>query len=134
MEIDRFNKGINTLLKVLSGYHINEPDFMRVKNLLQKSIQIDPTIALRECGPYLLKYKDMITARDMQYFLNKNDWADDVGDHEDTESNLMIIEKIKNIWPKFKEAEKDFIYNVVNSLLSDYSSYLLNKINQDCKK
>lgn len=129
MEIDRFNKGINTLLKILSGYCANDPEFSRIKSLLHTSLQIDPTIALRECGPYLLKYKDMITARDMHYFLNKADWTDDVGVNDKTESNLMIIEKVKNIWPKFKDMEKDFIYNIVNSLLSDYSTYLLNRIN-----
>jgi GTPase involved in cell partitioning and DNA repair len=103
-----------------------------ISKKLNLVINSDALFILKETGPYLYKYKEQINEKNMTYFINKDDWSDDINTEaniNDSQLSHNIINKVKEIWIKLKDNEKNIIYSITESLLLDYCNYLL-KINK----
>jgi sulfur relay (sulfurtransferase) DsrC/TusE family protein len=127
--IDRYNKNIKMLLKIMQTKLPNDIEVNDINKRLNTALSFDPLFILTESGPYLFKYKKQIEEKNMTFFINKDDWSDDiaaVNNKDDSELSHNIINKIKNIWKYLNDKEKNVIYNITESLLSDYCNHLLN--------
>jgi DNA-directed RNA polymerase specialized sigma subunit len=127
--IDRYNKNIKMLLKIMQTKLPNDIEVNDINKRLNTALSFDPLFILTESGPYLFKYKKQIEEKNMTFFINKDDWSDDiaaVNNKDDSELSHNIINKIKNIWKNLNDKEKNVIYNITESLLSDYCNHLLN--------
>ena len=125
--INRYNNNMRMLGKIMKSKLTNDKNVEHITIRLNTAIQFDPLVLLRESGPYFVKYKEQIKTKDMSYFLNKDDWSDDVTSEKEDEKNLShdIINKVKQIWVTLSDKEKTMLYSITESLLVDYCNFLL---------
>jgi len=130
--VDRYTNNIKTLLKIMKSKLPKDNEVIDISKKLNLVINSDALFILKETGPYLYKYKEQINEKNMTYFINKDDWSDDINTEaniNDSQLSHNIINKVKEIWINLKDNEKNIIYSITESLLLDYCNYLL-KINK----
>ncbi len=124
--INRYNNNMRMLCKIMKSKLSTDKNVENIIIKLNTGIQFDPLVLIRESGPYFIKYKEQINNKDITFFLNKNEWDDDIKDNKTV--IMDIINKIKSIWVVLNENEQSILFRIVESLLCDYCHYvILNK-------
>lgn len=128
--VDSYNKNMKMLVTIMKSKLNNDKNVDAISNKIRCALQFDVLTLIRESGPYFIKYKDQIKKKDMEFFLNKDNWEDDIGDADNSDAELShdIINKIKNLWFDLNDKEKNALYDLTDKLLTDYSRYLILKL------
>jgi len=93
---------------------------------LNMIIDHEPMCIIREAGPYLLKYADIIHRGDWEKLIN-TDFSEDVKSHSSNGSSDISseISFIKKVFADCSQQERAMLGEKLQSLLSDYCEYAL---------
>jgi hypothetical protein len=127
--IDKFNKNIKKIIKVLDSSIINNISYDTSKRRLSIVMKETPIILLQQGGAEIYNKREFIInnklddllSKDISYFV-KIDELNEINETQKEEvSNLFVL--IKGCWFTFNIDEKKYVNRILQSLLSEYSKY-----------
>lgn len=126
---DQFNYSVKFLARVYLSKKkgtFDEEIAMRNIQRLKMLTRSEPMFLIQTCGPYFLKYADIIERRDWDALLSTN-FNDDLAECDgDTRSALeKNIKFIKSVIQTSKDSELSTIGDHVQSLLKFYCQFQL---------
>jgi hypothetical protein len=121
VEIDNFNRAIKQLGRIYVSKSKKTFDSTVAESSVRRlnmAISANQTIVMSECGPYLIKYGDIIQSRN---------WPALLAEPVDTKNNDVQthVEIIKRVVSNATPEEMDVVGNVIGEMLSSYCRYRL---------
>lgn len=124
-----YNANMTKLINIISNKYENKnKDITELKRLISVGISTDFDLLIKESGPYLLEYSDIINGGNVEKFILETDFSNKIDKDADKSSIELIknlIDGVKNIWPKLIDKEKTIVVNIIQNLLILYSNYIV---------
>ena len=111
----RFNSNVSFLLKIVKKLHKNDPSIERIFRGVATVRKVDETALAKAIGPYLLKFKDQITAYDDSMLA-----VFDISSESNEPVVAEIFDKIRESYHGMSPKEKLVIKDKVNAMLTSY--------------
>ena len=118
-----FNKEVMLICTAVSKKMPNDMDIKSTINKIKLAKEADKELLIKECGPYMYKYKDRIKVRDCMFVL-KGDFAES-SQVESNELARTLFGKLKICYETMNGGEKEFITERICNMLRLYMEYLL---------
>lgn len=118
-----FNKTVMTICLAVSKKMPNDMDIKSSINKIKIAKDADKEILIKECGPYLFKYKDKIKEGDCMFILKGN--FDESSEVENNKLAKDLFGKLKNCYGTMNAGEISFVADRIRDLLKLYLEYLL---------
>jgi hypothetical protein len=118
-----FNRTIMAICLAVSKKMPNDMDIKSSINKIKIAKDADKEILIKECGPYLFKYKDKIKEGDCMFILKGN--FDESSQVESNELARDLFGKLTNCFNTMNTGEIAFIADKIRDLLKLYLEYLL---------
>lgn len=107
-----------------------DDDICDLKRRVGIATNSNPVTIIKLAGPYFFKYRESLSNRKVDFFLNK-DYKEEVEELA-TQQNISVelksagevIAKIKDTWKSFNEQEKHIILTKSVEMLSQYARFL----------
>lgn len=128
--ITSFNNSVNEAIRMLDRRLVDEAGRALIERL-RKRLSLVRNVAangremvMKSAGPFLIKYSDQILERDESFFLAIN-IKQEHGHMIKPEEEFVydLVDQIKALYRKAKQQEKDMLYQLVLSMLTDYLGY-----------
>lgn len=133
--IDKFNKNIKKIIKILDAKIINNITLDTLKRRLYMVMKDSPIILLQHGGNTIYYYKDYIVnnsldelfMKDLDYFIDVKNLNDNIKQDVNDKEIGELFNLTKLAWKTLNEKEKEYTTNIFKSLVSEYSKYSLIK-------
>lgn len=122
--IEKFNKNLKRLVKLLESNIVNMSSFDTLKRRLYIGMNETPILLLQKGGESIYNLKDYVFDKKIDELVNTSH-NNIMSDDSDNGTIIELIDIIKEVWMKFNDGEKDYVYKVLAYLISEYSKYKL---------
>lgn len=141
-----YNKNLVSLTKVASAKSPGDELIAKINETLRGVLAIDETLIIVETGPYVWKYREPISKKDVKFFID-NDFKSDVdgalagksgktgksGKSDFSSSEIAnVMSSLKKTFQTMSAAEQQVVWTYTTTLLISYTQYL--KAERDIKK
>ncbi len=124
-----YNSNMTKLINIISNKYENKnKDITELKRLISVGISTDFDLLIKESGPYLVEYSDVINGGNVEKFILETDFTTKIGKDTDKASIELIknlIDGVKNVWFNLIDKEKTIVINIIQNLLILYSNYVI---------
>lgn len=121
--LQKFNRQIAKIFKVLDRMYPNDVNIVHVKNVLRIAREEMPERLITEGGEKLWDNKDKIIERDVDFFLRPNNMSKYAGS-EKTRSEVETMRAfVGREYKNLSAEEVEFIWGAVNSMLKCVVEY-----------
>lgn len=125
IEVDKlikdFNTNIRKLFMRLEQVDKNDVDLINIRTRINIPLRdMLTTFVLEKMGPVLYIYREYIIDKKIEFFLDLDvsKFEEDLG-----KNSMDIIKKLKSLWPKRTEAERNEFYKIFLELTITYLEY-----------
>ena len=85
-----------------------------------KLIKVNSTMPIKCACEYLIKHKNLILTRDVNYFNEKNNYSDELGELQSSYSGYDVmgeILRLSDIYYKLDESSRENVWDILQALL-----------------
>lgn len=126
-----YNSNLMALMKIAKSKCPEDDNVAKIQETLSSVLALDKTLVIIESGPYIWKYRESISKRDVKFFLD-NDFKSDVdtvlhGKKKQEFSGDEISQLMKSLKSTFKsmtKPEQEVVWTHTSNLLTAYAQYL----------
>jgi len=121
-----FNKHLKWLMKRIYALGMKTMQLESATNLVSIAIEEDAEFIIQNLGPELYRFKDIISKKDIDYFIEKINMKELYGHLPKYEDNLIVF--IQTELRKMNKNDKDVIFERINDMLDTYMEFVIFEI------